>query len=358
MATILPKIILDDKEEEKKTELPKIVLENNITELPKINSNVLKGSVLEKFDDEGKEIKVGIVDKVKNFFKKDELPKIPEFDDPILEQIYQIEKEYHPESFWEGYTEQVLFRTYVGTVRDVGQATIDVSNYLAKKIPGINDNVIDTKLPEVKEPNYFGGSLSRDLIGFLSGYASVGKAGQVIPFIKNIPKTKNKIVKTFQIMLKGSIAEQFTFSPYEKRLSNLVETYKDEKFSNAVTEYLQAKDTDTEDAARAKMLAEGAILAIPLEVMFWAIGKSYRSISGKKVDKELDIEVKAKQTEKDTVEIETKDIKPIKWLVENDVIKLKDKTTVRKIILNFFILTFYIINNYKSYNCKDKSSRS
>ena len=80
MATILPKIILDDKEEEKKTELPKIVLENNITELPNINSNVLKGSVLEKFDDEGKEIKVGIVDKVKNFFKKDELPKIPEFE--------------------------------------------------------------------------------------------------------------------------------------------------------------------------------------------------------------------------------------------------------------------------------------
>ena len=70
MATTLPKIILDD-EEEKKTELPKIVLENTKSELPKINSNVLKGSVLEKFDDEGNEIKVGVVDKVKNFFKKD-----------------------------------------------------------------------------------------------------------------------------------------------------------------------------------------------------------------------------------------------------------------------------------------------
>ena len=192
MATTLPKIILDD-EEEKITELPKIVLENKITELPKINSNVLKGSVLEKFDDEGKEIKVGIVDKVKNFFKKDELPKIPKFEDPILQQIYEIENEYHPESFLEGYKEQVLFRTYVGTVRDVGQATIDLSNYLAKKIPGINDNVIDTKLPEVKEPNYFGGSLSRDLIGFMGGYTSVGKAGQIIPFVKNIPKAKSKV---------------------------------------------------------------------------------------------------------------------------------------------------------------------
>ena len=325
MATTLPKIILDDKEEEKKTELPKIVLENNITELPKINSNVLDGSVLNKFDDQGNEIKVGIVDKVKNFFKKDELPKIPEFDDPILEQIYEIEKEYHPESFWEGYKEQVLFRTYVGTARDVTQATIDLSNYLAKKIPGIDDKIIDTKLPEIKEPNYFGGSLSRDLIGFLGGYTTVTKAGQVVPFVKNIPKAKSKIVKSFQNSGQRFIAEQFTFSPYEKRLSNLVETYKDEKFSNAVTEYLQAKDTDTEDAARAKMFAEGAILAIPLEVMFWAVGKSYRSITGKKSDKELDIEVKAKQTDKDeTVEIETKDIKPIKWLAENDVIKLKD----------------------------------
>ena len=325
MATILPKIILDDKEEEKKTELPKIVLENNITELPKINSNVLDGSVLNKFDDQGNEIKVGIVDKVKNFFKKDELPKIPEFDDPILEQIYEIEKEYHPESFWEGYKEQVLFRTYVGTARDVGQATIDASNYLAKKIPGINDNVIDTRLPEVKEPNYFSGSLQRDLIGFMGGYSAVGKTGQVVPFIKNIPNAKSKVSKFFRIVAKGGLAEQFTFSPYEKRLSNLVETYKDEKFSNSVTEYLQAKDTDTENEARAKMFAEGAILAIPLEVLFWSIGKSYRSITGKKSDKELDIEVKAKQTDKDeTVEIETKDIKPIKWLAENDIVKLKD----------------------------------
>jgi len=324
MATTLPKIILDD-EEEKKTELPKIVLENKITELPKINSNVLKGSVLEKFDDEDNEIKVGVVDKIKNYFtKKDELPPIPKFEDPILQQIYEIENEYHPESFWEGYKEQVLFRTYVGTARDVAQSTIDLSNYLAKKIPGINDNVIDTKLPEVKEPNYFSGSLQRDLIGFMGGYTSITKTGQVIPALKNIPKAKSKVDKFFRIVTKGGLAEQFTFSPYEKRLSNLVETYKDEKFSNAVTEYLQAKDTDSENEARAKMFAEGALLAIPLEVLFWSIGKSYRSITGKKADKELDIEVKAKQTEKDTVEIETKDIKPIKWLSENNVIKLKD----------------------------------
>ena len=75
MATTLPKIILDEKEEEKKTELPKIVLENKITKLPKINSNVLEGSVINKFDNEGKEIKVGVIDKVKNFLKKISYPR-------------------------------------------------------------------------------------------------------------------------------------------------------------------------------------------------------------------------------------------------------------------------------------------
>ena len=167
----------------------------------------------------------------------------------------------------------------------------------------------------------------------MTGYAGVTKAGQVIPVVKNIPKAKSKVTKFFSVIAKGGLAEQFTFSPYEKRLSNLVETYKDEKFSNSVTNYLQAKDTDTENEARAKMFAEGAILAIPLEVMFWAVGKSYRSITGKKSDKELDIEVKAKQTDEvetkqgdDTVEIKTKDIKPIKYLAENDIIKLKDNT--------------------------------
>ena len=334
MVTILPKII---DEEEKITILPEITKEKDETELPKIQSNVLEGSVIDKeFDEYGNE-KIGIVDKVKNFFTKDKsnLPKvdIKKIEDPILKQIAIMEEEYGSDSLWANYGEQVLKRTYLGTGRDVTQATIDFSNYLAKKVPNIDNNIIDIRLPEIKEPNYFGGSLARDLIGFMGGYTSIGKAGQIIPFVKNLPKATTKIKKTFKILMKGGLAEQFTFSPYEGRLSSLVETYKDGKFSNAVTEYLQAKDTDGEDAARAKMFIEGSAIAIPLEVMFWAIGKYYRSISGKKVDKELDIEVKAKQTEKDgTVEIETKDIKSIRHLVENDVIKLKDNSkTINKL---------------------------
>lgn len=334
MVTILPKII---DEEEKITILPEITKEKDETELPKIQSNVLKGSVIDKEFDEYGDEKIGIVDKVKNFFTKDKsnLPKvdIKKIEDPILKQIAIMEEEYGSDSLWANYGEQVLKRTYLGTGRDVLQATIDFSNYLAKKVPNIDNNIIDIRLPEIKEPNYFGGSLARDLIGFMGGYTSVGKAGQIIPFVKNLPKATTKIKKTFKILMKGGLAEQFTFSAYEGRLSSLVETYKDGKFSNAVTEYLQAKDTDGEDAARAKMFIEGSAIAIPLEVLFWAVGRSYAKIKGKKADTELDIEVKAKQTEKDgTVEIETKDIKPIRHLVENDVIKLKDNSkTINKL---------------------------
>lgn len=333
MVTILPKII---DEEEKITILPEITKEKDETELPKIQSNVLEGSVIDKeFDEYGNE-KIGIVDKVKNFFTKDKsnLPKvdIKKIEDPILKQIAIMEEEYGSDSLWANYGEQVLKRTYLGTGRDVAQATIDFSNYLAKKVPNIDNNIIDIRLPEIKEPNYFGGSLARDLIGFMGGYTSIGKAGQIIPFVKNLPKATTKIKKTFKILMKGGLAEQFTFSPYEGRLSSLVETYKDGKFSNAVTEYLQAKDTDGEDAARAKMFIEGSAIAIPLEVLFWAVGRSYTKIKGKKPDTELDIEVKAKQTEDGTVEIETKDIKSIRHLVENNVIKLKDNSkTINKL---------------------------
>jgi len=356
-----------------KTILPPMVQEEEEKKfvLPPIESGVLEGSVLNKFDDDGNKIKVSVVDKIKNLFKKKKttLPSldIVEIEDPILKSIAEIEKEYYYENWWGHYKEQVLKRTHLGTVRDTGQATIDFSNYLLKKFPGIDKNVIDFKLPEIKEPNYFGGGLIRDVSGFVSGYGAVTKAGNVIPIVKNIPKAKGKINKAFRIIAKGGLAEQFTFSPYEKRLSNLVETYKDEKFSNSVTKYLQAVDTDSENEARAKMFAEGAILAIPLEVMFWSIGKAYSKVKGKKADTEIDVEVKAKQgdnqkfdddieklrkdsnlsidklnkeiekirlkqeggepkinTSDDTINIETKDIKPIKYLVENDIIKLKD----------------------------------
>ena len=164
-------------------------------------------------------------------------------------------------SAWEDFKEQVIKRTYGGAARDLAQGTIDFTNYLAKKLPNVEENIVDINFPKIEEPDYFGGRLSRDLLGFFGGLKGVDKAGNLL----KIPKFKNKVLRSIQVLSKGGIAEQVSFSPYEQRLSNLVEQYP--TFSNPLTNYLQAVGTDTEDVARAKMFAEGGIIGIPFEVL-------------------------------------------------------------------------------------------
>lgn len=273
--------------------------------IPKnVESDVLKGSVIniEEFDDTGNE-KKSLFQKTKDIFKKKEEP---EFEDPILKAIYDIEKQYSYDNIFEGYYDQVLKKTYAGAAKDVAQSTIDFTNYIAKKFPNVDDNIIDTKLVKIPEPNYFGGTLSRDIIGFIFPYAGVTKAGSIL----KIPEAKSKISKSFRILTKGGLAEQFAFSPYEERLSTLVETYKDGKFSNSVTEFLAAVGTDNEDEARAKMFLEGSLIGIPLEVLGWAL-------RGGKVKTNT-----ANATETSTTKIDTSDIPVIKKLSDENIINL------------------------------------
>ena len=273
--------------------------------IPKnVESDVLKGSVIniEEFDDTGNEKKT-LFEKTKEVFKKD---KEPEFEDPILKAIYDVEKQYSYDNIFEGYYDQVLKKTYAGAAKDVAQSTIDFTNYIAKKFPNVDDNIIDTKLVKIPEPNYFGGTLSRDIIGFIFPYAGITKTGSAL----KIPEAKSKISKSFRILTKGGLAEQFAFSPYEERLSTLVETYKDGKFSNSVTEFLAAVDTDNEDEARAKMFLEGSLIGIPLEVLGWAV-------RGGKVKANT-----ANATETSTTKIDTSDIPVIKKLSNENVINL------------------------------------
>ena len=169
-------------------------------------------------------------------------------------------------SAWKDFKEQVIKRTYGGSARDLAQGTIDFTNYVAKKLPNVEENIIDLKLPTVEEPDYFGGQFSRDLLGFAVGFKGIDKAGNLL----KIPKFKNKVLRSIQVLSKGGLAEQVAFSPYEKRLSNLVES--SPTFRNPLTNYLKAVGTDSEDAARAKMFAEGAMLGIPFELLGY-IGK-------------------------------------------------------------------------------------
>ena len=308
MVFVLPKIE-EEKEnfilpEIEKTEVKK---ENNF----KLPFNVMEGSVLDKFDDQGNEIKKPIIEKVKDFFtsKDDDIYK-QEYSDPILKAIHDVEKKYSMENYYslENFTDQVLYKSYLGIARDLGQGTIDFSNYIMKKFPGVDDNVIDFKLPVIPEPEFFGGTFARDMGGFVVSYGGVSKVGD----IAKIPAATTKTMKSFKILMTGGLAEQFAFSPREKRLSTIVETYKDGKFSNAVTAYLQAVDTDSEDAARAKMFAEGSIIGVPLELLGWAIRGGVNKINKKNIDE-------------GTIEILTKEINDIKVLSDNKIIKLTSR---------------------------------
>ena len=155
-----------------------------------------------------------------------------------------------------------LFRTLGGAARDVTQATIDLAQDISPTGPGKPFGNPKITLPEVEEPTYLGGSFARDVAGFLPVFTKVAK---VLDPIK-ATTTKQKIAKGAGI---GAIAEQFAFSPYEQRVSNLLQS----KLPNPVTEYLQADPNDKSAEARFKMALEGAALGVPVDAALRTIGK-------------------------------------------------------------------------------------
>jgi len=184
-----------------------------------------------------------------------------------------------------------LFRTIGGAARDVTQATLDVGADIEKAIPLggfstqdnpttekveglryvgpeelklLNDYYGGVKLPEVKEPDYFGGSFARDMTGFLAPVSLVNKVATPIKAVT----TGQKIAKGAGV---GAVAEQFAFSPYEERISNLVQSVP--SLQNPVTEFLQANPNDSAATARFKMALEGAAIGVPVDGILRTFGK-------------------------------------------------------------------------------------
>jgi len=212
------------------------------------------------------------------FVKKEPLENQSKIEDPFEEDIGVGEN---------------IYRTAVGALRDVAQGTIDFSEWVESKLPtsiqaGLvktdedgyqilyGDEFVEAKerlksqgiksieIPKVEEPTYFGGSFVRDLTGF------------VVPFsrLKMITPV-SKIGKGTEIVARGAVAEQLAFSPYEQRLSNLIES--NPKLSNPVTEYLKADPKDTESEARFKMALEGTITGGAIEGVV-ALAKTVKPI--------------------------------------------------------------------------------
>ena len=200
-------------------------------------------------------------------FEKKEI----EIKDPFQEEKPQLKDPFEEEI---GVGENI-YRTAVGALRDVAQGTADFTDWVEGLVPrNLRAGVVKTEedgyqvlfgeeyseavdklrsqgikvinLPKIEEPTYFGGSFVRDVGGF------------IIPFSRlKMVTPLSKTGKAAEIVARGAVAEQLAFSPYEQRLSNLVQQYP--SLQNPLTEYLQSDPEDTESEARFKMALEGVI---------------------------------------------------------------------------------------------------
>jgi hypothetical protein len=187
-----------------------------------------------------------------------------------------------------------LYRTIVGAARDVAAGTLDaiafkekfspieisrafakakasgdlsVSNVLGTALEQDNPlNIAAKSIPKIEEPDYFGGSLVRDLTGFAIPGTFVSKAFAPVQAVT----TGQKLLKGAAI---GTAAEQLAFSPYEQRISNLIQDYPE--LQNPITEYLQADPNDNEAEARLKMAVEGSAIGIPFDALLRVISKGF-----------------------------------------------------------------------------------
>ena len=237
----------------------------------------------------------GLIDSMVNLYKKadeiketeaakqvDSEPKTK----PVIDVTYNPYKDYD-----KNFIKQ-LKNVTVGAARDTAQGSIDVLNFL---LPG--DPLKNVKLPQVEEPSNLGLSIARDLLGFAVPYAGLSK----LQAITKIPQATTKVGKIAQVTLKGGFAEQLAFSPYEQRLSNLVDQYP--SLQNPVIDYLKADNEDDEFTARQKMFMEGAILGIPFELLGVALGRG-------KVNKFVEPSKEADTVTKSVMKAEADNVSP------------------------------------------------
>lgn len=109
------------------------------------------------------------------------------------------------------------------------------------------------------------GEFIQDIGQFMVPYSRITK-GMDLVGAKNLPEM---VKQGSKVIGAGAVAEQFAFSPYEERLSNVIQ----ETIPNQYTEFLAADPNDNEALARFKMAIEGAGISIPVEGLFRFAGK-------------------------------------------------------------------------------------
>ena len=109
------------------------------------------------------------------------------------------------------------------------------------------------------------GEFIQDIGQFIVPYSRITK-GMDLVGAKNLPEM---VKQGSKVIGAGAVAEQFAFSPYEERISNVIQ----ETIPNQFTEFLAADPNDNEALARFKMAVEGAGISIPIEGLFRFAGK-------------------------------------------------------------------------------------
>ena len=228
-----------------------------------------------------------------------------------------------------------LFRTTVGAGRDLGQGILDLASYTEESVvpTALRSGWIKVndagKVSEDGEYNFFSGQEYVDYYNQLKETSAPGSLIRLpkideptapgLPFVRDIlqfavPFSKAKYVnpttwygKAAEATARGAAIEQAAFSPYEQRISNLIQSYpalQEAPILGAMTEYLQADPNDTEATARFKMALEGAAISLPLDGIIEAVGRVRAGRKAKQERAIVDAE-NAKKQEADQTLIET-----------------------------------------------------
>ena len=113
-----------------------------------------------------------------------------------------------------------------------------VEKYFPQEIPALK--LLD-------DPQSKTGEFLQTALTFLAGFLGAGKVAPI--------KATTKVGKVGTDLLKGAISDMAVFDGQEKRLSNLIQSIPE--LQNPITDYLQAKSTDTELEGKVKNAFEG-----------------------------------------------------------------------------------------------------
>jgi len=195
-------------------------------------------------------------------------------------------------------------RTVAGAASDVGRETLSLANLVADKtgIYDVDDELLERqeefikvgleslvgeesietvdrggrKVSKIKEPEYAGGEIIRDMSAILGsifvgtkGVDKIGKlaaktnSGKKVVDTLNATKATRAATKFGKATVAGEVGVQFSVNPYEARLANILGEFvgEDQEALNSIVEYLEADDNKSELQNRAGLFVEGLIFA-------------------------------------------------------------------------------------------------